>query len=330
MEIHVVKDLTALRHFHEVSAASLAHDHVALPADPLEEHLPIVQGEQPSGEDVSYHVGYDDAGAPVASMTLTLWTLDNLASANLETRVHPDHRRRGFGRATLAHGLDLVRSAGRTRVFVEAPWHPDGSEGPAFSLLRSVGAKQVLIDVRRLLDLQAFPVGEPPVVPAGYRLEQWVDVAPDEVVEGLAYLLHRMVLDAPMGDMDYEPETWDVPRYRDSEASAMRRNRRRLTTVVVHEETGEVAGLTEIALNGSWHDVAYQWNTIVDPRHRGQGLGMVLKTWNHSLLADRYPVTRWVNTWNADSNSFMIDVNERLGYQVAEKWSEWQLDLQGG
>jgi len=326
VEIREVKDREALEHFHAVEAASLAHDHVALPADPAEEHLPVVLGEQPSGEHVSYITGYA-AGTPVSAMTVTMWTLDNLTSANVEVRVHPDHRRRGHGRAMTAHALDLVRSAGRSRVFIETPWLPDGSEGPAFPLLRSLGAREVLVDVRRLLDLQAFPVGDPPAVPEGYRLAQWVDTAPDDVVEGLAYLMHRMVLDAPMGEMDYEAERWDVARYRESEASCQRRNRRRLTAVVQHEESGEVAGLTELALNGDRHDVAYQWNTIVDPRHRGHGLGLVLKAWNHKQLVDRFPAARWVNTWNAASNTFMIAVNERLGFRPAEKWSEWQLDL---
>ena len=41
----------------------------------------------------------------------------------------------------------------------------------------------------------------PPAPPAGYRVVQWADVAPDALVDGIAYLLHRMVLDAPMGDM---------------------------------------------------------------------------------------------------------------------------------
>lgn len=321
-----MKDLPGLEHFHQVEDAALGHDHVALPADPPEEHLPVVQGQQPSGEHVTYHVGYDGT-TPVASLTVTLWTLDNLTAAGVEARVHPSYRRQGFGRGVLEHGIDLVRSAGRTRVFVESPWLPDGEEGPAFPMLRARGAQPVNVDVRRLLDLEAFPVGDPAPVPAGYRVEQWVDVAPDKVVDGLAYLLHRMVLDAPMGEMDYEAEKWDAARYRDSEASAMRRQRTRLTTVALHEGSGEVAGMTEIGINARRHDVAFQWNTIVDPRHRGKGLGMVLKSRNHGLLVDRFPQARWVNTWNAASNSFMIDVNERLGFRPAEKWTEWQLDL---
>jgi GNAT superfamily N-acetyltransferase len=136
-----------------------------------------------------------------------------------------------------------------------------------------------------------------------------------------------MVLDAPMGEMDYEPEKWDAARYRKSEESAMRRRRRRFTTAAVHEGTGAVAGFTEICVSLSQPEAAIQWNTIVDPDHRGRRLGMVLKSWNHRAVVEAEPAVRWISTWNAASNSYMIDVNDALGFRVAEKWTEWQLDL---
>jgi GNAT superfamily N-acetyltransferase len=326
--VHIteVKDLAALEDFHAVEEASQAHDYVALPVDPIEELLPLLEGHMPAGEHVSLYVGYDEA-TPVAALSVTLWTLDNLTAANVEGHVHPSHRRRGHGNTLMQHAVDVVRSAGRTRMFVSAAWTPAGEDGPAFPLLRAHGAKPVLDDYRRLLDLQAFPVTAPPEPPAGYRVVQWADVAPDEVVDGVAYLLHRMVLDAPMGDMDYEPEKWDAARYRESEASEMRRHRTRFTTVVVHEESGEVAGLTEVCVNLARPDIGYQWNTIVDPRHRGHRLGLLIKAWNHRAVVDAVPALRWLNTWNATSNSFMIDVNEQMGYRIAERWTEWQLDL---
>lgn len=326
MRIVEVKDLPALHDFHAVTSAAHDHDYVALPADPVEEMVPLVQGQMPSGEHVTFHVGYE-GDTPVACLTVTLWTLDNLTAANVDGQVHPDHRRRGLGRALAEHALDLVRTAGRSRVFVESHWTTDDQEGPAAPLLRSLGAKPVLDDYRRVLDLEAFPAVEAPPVPEGYRVLSWADRAPDDVVDGIAYLLHRMVLDAPMGEMEYEAEKWDAARYRSSEESAIRRQRTRFTTVVLHEESGEVAGLTEIAVNLSRPEVGYQWNTIVDPRHRGKRLGLLLKAVNHKAVAEAVPRLRWVNTWNAAANSWMIDVNEQLGYRVADKWTEWQLDL---
>jgi GNAT superfamily N-acetyltransferase len=326
--VHIVqvKDLPALQDFHGVEAVCYAHDYDCLPVDPIESLTPLLRGEHPTGETQDLYVGYEN-GRPAASLTVTMFTLDNLTSANVEGRVHPAYRRRGLGRQLMEHAIDVVRSAGRTRIFFEAHWLPSGEEGPSFPLLREVGAKPVLDDLRRVLDVQEHPVGEPAAVPEGYRIVQWADHAPDELVDGLAYLLYSMVLDAPMGDMDYEPETWDAARYRDSERESISRARRRFVTAVVHEESGAVAGETELCVNLGQPLVSHQWNTIVDPDHRGRGLGLVLKTWNHSQVVKACPDVRWILTWNATSNSYMIDVNEKLGFRVAEKWTEWQLDL---
>jgi GNAT superfamily N-acetyltransferase len=326
VEIREVTDLDLLKAYHQVEAAAFDNDFVALPADAIEELLPLVEGRQVPDEHVTFVVGFD-GDAPVATACLAMPLLDNLQGVNLEVHVHPEHRRRGHGRAMLHGALDRVREAGRSRVFVQAPWTADGEEGPGFPLLREVGAHEVLVDVRRLLDLRAFPPADPVEPPAGYRLVQFDERAPDDLVDGLAYLLHRMVLDSPMGDMDYEPEKWDAARYRDNEAAIVDRHRTRLGTAVVDEATGEVAGVTELGKNAHRHDVAFQWSTIVRPDHRGHGLGMVLKSWNHRQLTERHPEARWVNTWNAASNSHMIAVNEALGFQPAERWSEWQLDL---
>ncbi|MGB8650655.1 MAG: GNAT family N-acetyltransferase [Mycobacteriales bacterium] len=326
MNIHPVEDLGTLRAFHAVEAATADHDYVALPADPIDELVPLLDGRPRAGDLTLLRLG-TDGGTPVGTLTLSLPLLDNLGAANLEVHVHPAHRRRGHGRALLEAALAEVTAQGRTRVFGQAPWGPDETDGPAFGLLRSLGFRQVLDDYRRLLDLTASPLGAPLDPPQGYRVVQWLDRAPDGLVDGAAYLLGRMTLDAPMGEMDYEQEKWDAARLRAKEQDCIERNRLRVATCVVHEATGAVAGLTEIGVNRARTTVAYQWDTIVDPDHRGQRLGLVLKSWNHRHLVDQVPEVAYVNTWNAASNTYMIAVNEALGFRPAERWSEWQLDL---
>ena len=66
-----------------------------------------------------------------------------------------------------------------------------------------------------MIDLREHPPGPGGSVPDGYRVVQWVDAAPDDLLDGVAYLLGRMTVDAPMGDMDYAPEKWDAERYRE-------------------------------------------------------------------------------------------------------------------
>jgi GNAT superfamily N-acetyltransferase len=326
VHIHAVQDLHALKGFHAVEHAAMDHDYVALPADLLEELVPLLETPGCAGDLVLMFVG-TEKGRPVGALSMRYPTLDNLALGNAALTVHPDHRRRGHGRQLLQHAIEHVRARGRSRLLLEAPWAPDGSDGPGFPLLREVGARPVLDTYRRLLDLSRAPVGAPLAAPDGYRVVQWADRAPDELVDGAAYLRGRMTIDAPLDDLELEQEKWDAARYREQEVRAVSRNRTRLVTAVVHEASGVVAGITDITLNRDVHRVVYQWDTIVDPDHRGQRLGMVLKSWNHHQLATRFAGARYVNTWNAASNAHMVAVNDELGFEPAEKWTEWELAL---
>ena len=324
MDIAPVTTPADLDDFQSVVAAAMAHDHVGLPADPVEVWRPLLEQPERGGERMQLYVARD-RGAAVGAVVLKIPTLDNLALVDAEARVHPAHRRQGHGRELARHVLDEIRALGRSRVITvvasRADQPPEGAR-----LLEEVGAKPVIEDVRRVIDLREQPPVALGDVPDGYRIVQWSGRAPEELVDGLAYLMHRMSVDAPLGDMDYEPETWDAARYREQEQAALDSGRRRIATAAVHE-SGEVAGITELGVSESAPEVGYQWETIVDPKHRGRGLGLVVKSRNHVLLADVLPECRYLNTWNAASNSFMIRVNEALGYRPMETWTEYQLDL---
>jgi GNAT superfamily N-acetyltransferase len=328
VELQPVEDRAALEVWHEIVADSLTSDYLALPPDPLEERLPLLDGSVPeAGERLLFRLGVV-SGEPVAAVELALPTLDNLTAASIDVHVPPGLRRKGFGRQVLAEALDETAALERSRVFFEAPSPLPTGAGPADALLQSVGARPVLKEVRRLLDLHDPLAAQPspPEPPAGYRLVQWIDRVPDEHVDGMAYLMHRMSTDAPLEDMDWEPERWDAARYRQKEDSAIGRGRIRVATLAVHEATGSAVGFTDIGVSRFAPETAYQWETIVDPSHRGHGLGYVLKAHNHRKLADTSPATRWVNTWNAESNTHMIAINEQLGFKPVEYWTEWQLD----
>lgn len=326
MQVSPVSDVAALTAWHRIESTCLSHDAVAHPADPLEERLPLLDPSTPdAGEKTLLRLGAVD-GEPVGAVEINLPTHDNLTAATVTISVLPSQRRRGYGRQLLTATLDELASLGRTRTFFEvsSPY----PTGPALAepLLQSVGAKPVLKEVRQLLDLQATSLPAGPPMPDGYRSVQWVDRLPDEHLDDLAYLMHRMSTDAPFEDMDWEPEVWDGARYRDKEASAMARGRTRVGTLAVHEKSGRVIAFTDIGVSSYAPEVAYQWETIVLTEHRGHGLGYVVKSHNHRLLAETSPTTRWVNTWNAESNTHMVGINERLGFRAVTYETEWQLD----
>jgi GNAT superfamily N-acetyltransferase len=325
VKVEPVTDLAGLTEWHSVEAASMEHDHVALPADPLEERAPSLDPSTPeAGEKTLFRLGLLD-GRPIGAIELNLPTVDNLTAVTLTVHVLPELRRRGVGRQLLEVALQETAELGRARVFLTGPSPYPVGVGPADALLKSVGARPVLKEVRRLLDLSALsPVDVPE--PPGYRVVQWVDRAADELVDGLADLTARMSTDAPLEDMQWEPETWDAARYREKEASAQARGRSRYASAAVHEQTGEVVAMTDIGVSRHRSSVAYQWDTIVLAEHRGNGLGLLLKARNHELLVKSEPAARWINTWNAESNTHMVGINERLGFQPMEYWTEWQLD----
>lgn len=326
VDIEQVTDEHGLRELHDVVSEVLAHDHVGLPADPFEEMLPNLHPGPDDPDATTFWTGRV-SGRVVAAGSIGLPRRENLEVADVGVSVRPGSRSAGVGRELLAHLLEVVHGEGRTIVHgqVASPWEASGPT-PAETLLASLGARPLLFEARRLLDLhRAVPLEVPTA--AGYRLEQWVDVAPGPLVAGLAHLSQRMSTDAPQGDLALEPEAWDEGRYRAAEAAALARNRVRVVTAAVHEATGVVAGMTDYGVNRDRQAVAYQWDTIVDRDHRGHGLGLAMKVHNLAALRRAAPAVRWVNTWNAISNSHMVAVNDRLGFVPVERWTEWELQL---
>ncbi|MDP9239889.1 MAG: GNAT family N-acetyltransferase [Actinomycetota bacterium] len=331
--IERVSDEAGARRWHAVAEAALAHDFVGLPQDPVEELFPSLAGEV-GGERIELWLG-SVSGVAVAIAQVELPLLDNTGTALFELMVHPEHRRRGYGRQLLAHALDRARANDRTLVITEIGAPLDGTtRAPGEALAESVGAKPVLSEIRRLLDVPTVDVdvlaglrAEALKHSEGYTLVQWVDHAPPELLEDMAALAARMSTDAPLEDMTWEPEVWTAERYLSKEEEALARGRTRVATAVRHEASGRLVGFTDIGVNARRPGVAYQWDTIVTHEHRGRRLGLLLKVANLELLGATVPGVRYINTWNAAANAHMVAINDAVGFRPVDRWNGWQLDL---
>ena len=62
-------------------------------------------------------------------------------------------------------------------------------------------------------------------------------------------------------------------------------------------------------------DEAHQWGTLVHPEHRGHRLGAALKVANLKTLIERQPEVARVVTTNAETNAWMVAINDRLGFR---------------
>jgi GNAT superfamily N-acetyltransferase len=333
LRIRAVDDEAGLQQWCVVNSAAFAADFVALPGDRLEEVRPALSGPL-GGDDIRFLVGVDGSD-PVVGVVAWLGLHDNLHLASVRICVHPDHRRRGFGRAGVAAALDLVRATGRPTVLAEIPAQTRTSDpSPGRELAESLGFQPKLAETRRMLDLHGLTAPRVEELRAdseraaeGYSLVTWIDRAPEAHGAALAALHASMSTDAPQGDLPVEPETWDVARFLEWEESIVRRSIRQLVVAVRHDTSGELVGYSAIGIPPGKTDVAFQWDTIVRGDHRGHRLGMLLKTANLQALVRDQPQIRYVNTWNADGNTHMIAVNEALGFRPMEGWWEWQLDL---
>ena len=315
-----------------VSVLQAAHGH-DLPEDPAfaprHEGLRILH---PTPDEPTSHWVAVDGGRVVGHAQLTTPELDNTGGAMVELTVHPDARRRGVGRLLWDHVTGLALSGGRKQIYFEARME---SAGEHFA--RAVGAELGIYSARRRLlvddsvrhlaaTLQMQAREHAARASAGYEVHSFVGATPEEFVDGVAYLTGRMSTDAPLDDLVWEPEVYTVERVRGREAAADKQGLVIYTTVAV-DSTGAVAGFTNIGTTPENPTHGWQWNTIVDPEHRGHRLGTWIKATNLLQLLEFRPQLRTLLTWNAVSNDPMIAVNEAMGFRLWDHWGEWQARL---
>jgi GNAT superfamily N-acetyltransferase len=324
-------DESALRDCWSVSAAARRVDSPLLPVEPFAELL----GEDPDERSMRRQRWLArDGDRPVGLALLVLPDLDNTDAAHLTLEVHPDARRRGIGRALLDVACTRMRANGRTHVIGHGPEPLDGSGSPGTAFATAVGAERALDEICRSLEVDvgsnerlAALEREAATFADGYETVQWVGRCADDIVDDLAGLTGRMTTDAPMGELDWEPEAWDRARYREAEDRTSRLGRRWVTTAARHVASGRIVAYTDIGWSPQVMSTAFQWMTIVAPEHRGRRLGMLIKAANLRALLREMPGLERVITWNAESNAQMIAINDALGFRPRMRFGQWQLQV---
>jgi GNAT superfamily N-acetyltransferase len=258
-----------------------------------------------------------DQGSAVGWYRLELPVRENADQAYLNLVVHPAGRRRGLGRTLLQHAAGRAAANGRTVLNGAAR---DGSPGEAFA--RVAGAKPGLVEVQRVLDIGKLEQGKlaglrgpAERAAAGYSLVSWVGPVPEEYIEQAAAVYNGMA-DAPR-DAEISHEAWDAQRVRER-VNGLRPQygMRDYAVAARHEDTGELAGLTEVSVDPADPGWGFQVFTVVRREHRGHRLGLLLKIAMMELLATTEPQLERIVTWNGQSNEHMIAVNEAMGYTV--------------
>ncbi|MGA8297468.1 MAG: hypothetical protein WB770_10530 [Acidimicrobiales bacterium] len=331
LEIEHVDESRAVD-WYDVGAAAHGVDEPDLLEDPVEE----IRAQMPDGSPswrMEFHIGYVDR-TPVVRGRLALPTRDNHQLADLRIQVVPEFRRRGHGRAMFQHLRARSVARGRS-ILIGEVCAPLEGDSPGREFAESLGVEHGLTSIRRILDLRHLDLAvleglevEARKRATGYELAQWGDHAPEDLVDDFATLVARMVTDSPMGELKVGEEMWDRNRIREMEDATFRWGRSRFAAGARAVGTGQLVAITELGVSRFQPEIAYQWDTIVAPEHRGHRLGFLVKAANLRQLMAAMPSTSRVATWNAESNTFMVEVNERLGFRAVDRREEWQLTVE--
>lgn len=253
----------------------------------------------------------------------------------------PEHRGRGVAAALLRAGLDAASADDRTSVIAGVPQLPEPdparAAGEAAGKVARAWAERLGLTARldercsrlRLADLDEGLVAqwldEGRARSDGYEMVQFVGPAPDEHIDALSEALVAMT-DAPIGELDYtfHDETPDYIRSVDKN-----RVERGLQTVrtLVRAADGRGVAISELHLNRHRPSLGFQGDTGVARDHRGHGLGRWVKAENLRLARELAPDLASVETYNAQSNPWMLDINVAMGFRPHIIWQMYQGEI---
>jgi hypothetical protein len=204
----------------------------------------------------------------------------------------------------------------------------EGTPGDGFA--RAHGATAELVEARRTLDVAAVPPGHlarlrcsAEAAAADYSLVTWDNLTPDEWLDPVARLNEAMA-DAPHGEGE-EPQVWDADRVRLADQYSVNEGLRRYSVAAVATATGELAALTQLAVEAPIPAWGHQELTAVARPHRGHRLGLLTKVAMLELIATREPQVTHVQTWNGEANDHMVAINEELGFRPTGRLTAWIL-----
>jgi GNAT superfamily N-acetyltransferase len=279
------------------------------------------------GEVEAPYVGLD-GGVPVVVGRVGTTDYDNLHLAWLGLQVHPDHRRRGHGTAMLEALVEETTARGRTSIGTDG-WEAESTNG--FAARHGLDQKSAAIQRRQFVaeldwaEIESLHK-EAAVAAAAYDLVRREGRTPDDELEEVA-VMASAINDAPTDDLDIEDEVFSAARMRAYESAQLAKGNRIFRTFARHRDTGELAGHTVVVVDGERPQYAEQHDTSVVAAHRGHRLGLLLKTDLNLWLRDVQPQVTEISTWNAESNGYMIAVNEAIGYRVMGRELEFQKSL---
>ena len=249
---------------------------------------------------------------------LMMSKLDNLDTAWVFAAVEPELRGRGIGTVVMDGIVETARAEGRTQLLGGAGVPFDQRESsPVLAWAHRLGFTLANMEIQRNLDLPVAAElleeiqAEADAKRGDYEIRSYVGRLPDELLPSYCDLDNIFMLEAPMGDVDVEAGASTPDSVREQYDVNERTGRTVYSTVAVLD--GRVVANSDLAVAAD-DDEAHQWGTLVHPDHRGHRLGAATKVANLRQLQERQPEIKRIVTTNAETNAWMVAINDRLGF----------------
>ena len=243
--------------------------------------------------------------------------------------VRPGARGRGVASAVLARALDVLMTDGVTSLML---WTPvlEGARGPTYAERRGLTSRlEERCSRLRIAEHDEGLVGrwieQGRDRQDGYRVVQYVGPCPDEHLDALVEA-HRAMEDMPTDEMEWTIPVMTTDKVRSRDETWAASGLLGVTTLAIAPD-GSAAGLSELVLNTHRPSLAWQMDTGVVDDHRGRGLGRWLKAENLSLARRTEPRVEVVETYNAQSNPWMLDINVAMGFRPHVGYRVFQGDI---
>jgi GNAT superfamily N-acetyltransferase len=316
-------DEAELARFHEIGEAAERFERPFASTWSLDEmRIELTEDDPSERKDAVVALDGDEVvGAGIADSALT----DNRHLSWLMPWVEPQLRRRGIGSAVLAELVSLCRDDNRTDLVMETAYPFERRDDhPYRRFAEKNGFRLANTDIRRVrtlpvedVDLDAM-VAEAAPHHAGYRIETFDDPLPEELLPSFCEAHNRLAVDAPGGELRFEPEALTPELVRVHEDLRRRQGRRKVSTMAI-TPSGEVVGYNDLVIPSGDLPNVWQWGTLVRAEHRGHRLGVAMKARGLQELQKRVGQERTrIVTCNAEQNQFMVSINERLGFRAVE------------
>jgi GNAT superfamily N-acetyltransferase len=264
---------------------------------------------------------------------LELSLIDRPEHASLQVFTHPSHRQRGYG-SRMLDTLEAAAQAQGRRVFDAEAAYPydgpaDGAGSAGVEFARRHGYAFGLGDVMRVLELPVSTalleslLAEAAPHHTSYTLRNWVGHVPDDLALDWVRLDASLDTEAPIGDLVKAPNAADLSAQRAREEVLDRQQRTAYHCVAVASD-GRLAAYNLLVLPALDPGRVFQWGTLVAQEYRGHRLGLAIKAANLLQLQASHREPLLLTTYNAEVNSHMIGINERLGFRPVERLGEFQ------